>query len=1300
MPSYDPTLLSCVRRRAVFNLALLSAFVWATTDNRALPVAAQGHNGRASQARPLSPGATIKDELRGGQTHSFQLPLAPAQFARFALRAARVELTVKLLRPDGQVLAETAYPRDTPQPIFISFVAGYIGAHQLQVTSREKEETARPYEIKFEELSLVTTRTAQLAAADEAFSAGEGFRSKETENERRPAVAEHELALRRYQALSDRSGEAHALYALGRVYDSLNERDKAPSYLDQALSIRRELRDRAGEADVLNAQGNIYNATDRKKAIELFQQVLQLRRELRDERGAGHALQNLGQTHRLLNERDRALEYLQQALQIRRQARDQQGEADTLVQLGVLARQRGADRQQTLDYYAQARTIYQALGLEDREAFVAENTATLFLNQGEWNAALPYLTAALETRRRLAQRRPEAQLLDRLGSAYSGLGDTEKALDYYQQALRIQRAIKQQFDEANTLNNIGQTLSENGQLTRALEHFAQARPLARAGGGPIAEAVVLLNMGDIYRTRGDWQRALDYYQEVLAIWRQAKDPREAGALNLMGLLNQELGEHQQARLFFTQALENYRKLNSKSDQAAVLSNLGVTLQALDDKAQASAYFEQAQALVKDNPRGTVSALNNTARFYGQTDDHQQALALLQQAWPLAEKLGSRPLQAQTLHNLGWEYHQLKETVRARDYFTQSLNLYHDIGNLRGEASTLFGLALVENEAGDLAAARTHIEAALAIAEQLRANVGSQGLRASYFASVQKYYELYIELLMKQHQQQGGAGWDAAALQASERARARSLLDLLSEASADIRAGVDKQLLDRERELREQLNAKAQRQSNLLVNNAPREQIEQVGKELQTLSHAQQELQAQIRRASPRYAALTQPQPLTLKEIQQQVLDDDTLLLEYALGEQRSFLWVVTPTTLKSYALPKRAAIEESAREVYEALTARNYQVPGETESQQRRRIALTEAQLAPAARRLSRMVLAPAARELGRKRLLIVAQGALQYVPFGVLPALGGRQAGENRSAPSSAPLITAHEIISLPSASTLAVLRREIAGRTTAAKTLAVFADPVFEKDDERVTKLKITTETPAARPDAAKPDAAKSSAVSKPAATPKLDTAQTRLLKHATDKLGAGRIPRLPYTRQEAEEILALVPANERHAALGFAANRAALAAPELKQYRYLHFATHGVLDREHPELSAVLLSLVDEQGRERPEGFLRAHEVYNLDLAAEAIVLSACETGLGKEVKGEGLVGLTRGFMYAGAPRVVVSLWAVNDPATAQLMTRFYRKLLTAGLRPAAALRAAQIELRRDPQWAAPYYWASFTLQGEWR
>ncbi len=153
------------------------------------------------------------------------------------------------------------------------------------------------------------------------------------------------------------------------------------------------------------------------------------------------------------------------------------------------------------------------------------------------------------------------------------------------------------------------------------------------------------------------------------------------------------------------------------------------------------------------------------------------------------------------------------------------------------------------------------------------------------------------------------------------------------------------------------------------------------------------------------------------------------------------------------------------------------------------------------------------------------------------------------------------------------------------------------------------------------------------------------------------------------------------------------------QLSQYRYVHFATHGLADSERPELSTIVLSLFDEQGRPQ-DGFLRAHEVYNLNLPAEMVVLSACETGLGKLTKGEGLVSLTRGFMYAGAARVVVSLWNVNDRATAELMTKFYRRVLVEGERPAVALRAAQIEMWRDKRWEAPYYWAAFTLQGEWR
>ncbi|MDQ3253518.1 MAG: CHAT domain-containing protein, partial [Acidobacteriota bacterium] len=146
-------------------------------------------------------------------------------------------------------------------------------------------------------------------------------------------------------------------------------------------------------------------------------------------------------------------------------------------------------------------------------------------------------------------------------------------------------------------------------------------------------------------------------------------------------------------------------------------------------------------------------------------------------------------------------------------------------------------------------------------------------------------------------------------------------------------------------------------------------------------------------------------------------------------------------------------------------------------------------------------------------------------------------------------------------------------------------------------------------------------------------------------------------------------------------------------------LHFATHGFLDPLHPENSGLMLSTVNRNGQTQ-NGFVELQDIYNLHAPVDLVVLSACRTALGKTVRGEGLIGLTRGFMYAGASRVVASLWKVDDEATAELMKRFYGNMLQQGMTPAAALRAAQNSIRQEPQWRSPYYWAAFTLQGEYR
>jgi CHAT domain-containing protein len=266
------------------------------------------------------------------------------------------------------------------------------------------------------------------------------------------------------------------------------------------------------------------------------------------------------------------------------------------------------------------------------------------------------------------------------------------------------------------------------------------------------------------------------------------------------------------------------------------------------------------------------------------------------------------------------------------------------------------------------------------------------------------------------------------------------------------------------------------------------------------------------------------------------------------------------------------------------------------------------------------------------------------------------------------------HEIVTAPSSAVVALLRQETTNRKPAPKTLAVFADPVFSNNDPRVVTARLAH---------AASDEKNSGADA---------------VRSASD-VGLSELRRLRFSRQEADAITRLATNDLKLEAVDFKANRALATSAELGQYRIVHFATHGLINNTHPELSGVVLSLVDEKGRPQ-NGFLRLYDLYNLKLSADLVVLSACQTALGKEVSGEGLVGLTRGFMYAGAPRVIASLWQIDDRATAEFMKRFYEGMLGQKLRPAAALRAAQVSMSKDSRWHQPHYWAAFTLQGEWK
>lgn len=891
------------------------------------------------------------------------------------------------------------------------------------------------------------------------------------------------------------------------------------------------------------------------------------------------------------------------------------------------------------------------------------------LAQGTINsqrAALEKFEAAVPLWRAAGDKRHEAVTLSYLGKIYDQLGEGLKALGYYQQTLSLIRAVGDRASEAAALNNIGLIYYSLGERQKALSSYDEALTVLRSLGDKRVEAITLVNIALAFDSLGEKQKALDYYNRALPLLLEVGDRASQGVtLNNIGFVYDQLGEKEKALDYYGKALPVLREAGNARFEATTLNNIGYVYDSLDEKEKALEYYNLALPVLRavGDRRVEATTLNNIGLVYKSRGKRQKALDFFRQALQLRRAIADRDGEAITLNDTGSLYTLMGETPEDLEYYSRALQLSRAVQDKSLEASILLGMAKAERNRGNLVEARKQIESALALIESLRTKVVSQELRTSYFASVQDYFETYINLLMRQHWLDPAGGYDARALEASERARARSLLESLTEAGADIRQGVDPSLLERERSLRSLLNAKAEQQTRLLNNSHTEEQTAGVKKELDEILPRFEEVETQIRTGSPRYAALAQPAPLSPKEIQTRVLDADTLLLEYALGAEKSYLWAVTPDSLQSYELPPRSEIEDAARRVYELITARNKQVKFETADERRLRIANADEEYARAAGVLSRMVLSPVTAQLRRKRLMIVSDGALQYIPFAALPApeSPGPKTSAHLADPGP-PLIVDHEIVSEPSASTVDVLRRELAGRKSAAKTLAILADPVFEKSDERVKTRKARG--------------------------------------HLATRLDGEelKIGRLPFTRREATEIAALVPESERLVALDFAASRETATSDSLAQYRYVHFATHGFLNSSHPELSGIVLSLVDERGAER-DGFLRAYEIYNLKLPAEVVVLSGCRTGLGKEIKGEGLVGLTRGFMYAGSARVLVSLWDVADEASAELMTKFYREMLgRERLRPAAALRAAQLAIRQSKRWQAPYYWAAFALQGE--
>ena len=1197
------------------------------------------------------------------------------------------------------------------------------------------------------------------------FEEGKELRKKGTREGYLQAIEKYQQALKILEEIGLRAEQASIYQTIGVVYFTLSEYPEALKYFDQYLNISRELKLPILEGAALFHIAQVYSRTGKpREALTLLKQAesifrtekifdavagalittasiytglgeipqtleplnkaLQIYRDtLKDLPQQAIVLNQIGFSYSQMGEPKTALKYYEQALKIQQTRQDLlPAQANTLRNIGSVHYQLGKHNE-ALDYLNKARNIQQAHSLFVDEGSTVQTIGDIYVSQGDYQKALESHKQARILFQKGGNQSLESMGIGRIISIYKNyLGDNENALKFINESLALDTNSGDKERYARTMNQQADIKASQGDYQKALEICNQTLEIARSTKNKNLEADTFRKMASIYELLGDYDLSAKTYKQALQIYRQIPDkPFELTLLPLIGNLYMTKEDYPEAIHYYNQTLSLSQEQNNDGFQMLGLMGIARIYELQKDFPNGLKNAEALLALSQKlgNKYSEIGAMNLIGIIHKSKGDYKESLTFHRKALLQSKAMGLLKTEAQSLNNISITHSLEKQYQQAIDTLNEELKIRRFFKDIQGEADALYSIAKNQRKLKNLETALTNIDSAIKIVENIRTNVQNPDLRTSYFATVQNYYKFKINLLMELHKKDPSKGYNAIAIETSEASRARGLVELLTEARANIRKGANPELLAQENRLQDLINAKEKIRfeiinSDKIKNPVLKANADKLQTEIDELLNQQKQLETKIRQSNPKYANLKYPQPLKLAQIQQQ-LDKDSLLLQYSLGEERSFLWVVSPTSLDTYELPKKSEIEKASINLFCLISQNSSKPPSatgkenpcqDTKNIKTRRIDLL------AAEELSKLVLAPVKDKLAKKRLVVVADGALQYIPFAALADLtvqptsqrgkeeknqldnkpkdnrGGGLIPEIDNLPLATnsnyqPLFVNHEIVNLPSASTIAIQRQELANRSsTNKKTLAILADPVYSNTDERFNSTRN-----------------KQLNKQKNQQDSLGIELERSALKRSADTFNRQGWGRLPGTRTEAETLLKLVPDGDRLTVFDFDANYNWATSSALNQFRILHFATHGFVNDANPELSGIVLSLVDKQGKDI-RGYLRLGDLFNLDYPADLIVLSACETGLGKDIQGEGLVGLTRGLMYAGGERLVVSLWQVSDEGTAVFMQEFYKEMLQNNKSPNEALRATQLKMWRSDKWRNPNYWAAFTFLGEWR
>jgi CHAT domain-containing protein len=895
--------------------------------------------------------------------------------------------------------------------------------------------------------------------------------------------------------------------------------------------------------------------------------------------------------------------------------------------------------------YLKKWTVEEKAGKLEADSLYVVGTA---IRTTEPEKAVELYGKALEIYREIGDGRGEAEILGGLGFICS-LDPTKdrEAMTFFREALAAREKVDDKPLIGNSLNSIGIMYYNIAEDSEAISYFDRAIRVREEIGDEVnltrtktLKANSCLSYGSVLNSKGKFSEAIKIFDIAYELYNELGDRNGAGrVLNQMGLVYSGLGEYNVAVDKTVEAITIFEEENDTSGLAGCYNHIGIALQASGRLEMALGYYDQSLGFYEglNDKEDIVAVLSNLGTLYFDMKEYQEAEKQMEKALDVSRQTGSRNLEANCLLNLANSHVVLGKLDTAYSEYKSGLEIARRINSADHLWRYYVGMAEINQKWENYLEAVALNDSALKIIDEIRGTLLSNEQKSSYLAKERYAFEGVISMLGSLYDKDRSAGYDLLSFRYAEQAKSRTLLDLLAESIANLYAGPGDSLITRQESVIAGLARSRQQLTEVSLADEPdHELIRSVENDIRTREKELGTLKEEIRKTNPRYAELIYPGTVTLRDVQSMCPDKNIVFLEYSVGDSSSSLWVITKTNYRLFVLPGRKKLEEQVEALRFALLD-----PFNTD-----RSFLDQAGYA-----LYSILVKPAESFLTkRSSLVVIPDGILNYLPFEVL--LTENRNDRIKSYTGLPFLVKKHPISYVQSASILKSLLAEYRGRsgTRPGNTgLIAFGDPVYGDTYDSLQSVR-------------------------------------------------RNLSRLEYSGREVEKIASLFGDGASELFLGENATEENVKREgELKKYKYVHFATHGIIDEKKPDLSSLVLT---RTAGSREDGLLSASEIFNLDLKADLVVLSACRTGLGKLVRGEGMVGLTRAFMYAGTPAVMVSLWSVSDISTATLMREFYRDLLKKGFSKTEALRNAQLSLLEDEKYAHPFYWAPFVLIGDWR